>query len=123
MKAKELAFALKSTAAFIDADAEDITITPAETAQSDGAGGRTRVQGEPFQATVRLIPTSDKVPVTTTWEGSRENVEYTLMALPEMRLLLTKGSTFQWRGQTWLITAIHDKPDYECKADVILHVG
>jgi len=114
---------VKGTVAFVAADPETISITPPAARVSDGAGGYTTTDGTPFAATVRLIPQSDKVPVVATWEGNREKVEYILIGHPDLRATIVKGSTFAWRGQEWRIAQLHDKPDYECKADVILHGG
>jgi hypothetical protein len=120
--AAELAIMVKQTAAFIAADAETIIVTPT-TRASDGAGGHTKTAGTPYSEVVRLIPQSDKVPLLTVTEGTREKVEYILLALPEQAPRLKAGHVFSWRSQDWKISAVHDKPDYEHKADVVLHVG
>lgn len=114
---------VRQTAAFIAADADVITVLPQAGRTADGAGGYIETPGVPFERTVRLIPQSDKIPVNASWEGSREAVEYVLLDVPEAALLLLKDDRFSWRGQTWKISQIHDKPDYEFKADVILDVG
>lgn len=111
----------KQTLAFVAADPETITITPAGTKVSDGAGGHTVGAGTPFSQTVRLIPQSDRVPLLSTWEGTREKVDYVLLADPAARATINVGATFPWRGRKWKVTAIHAKPDYECKADVVLN--
>lgn len=113
----------KSTLAFIEADPEALVLQRPGTVSSDGAGGKITANGTPLECVVRLIPQSDKVPTTATWEGTRANVEYVLMADPALRPSIPKGSTFEWHGKTYLIAQIHDKPTYEFKADVILHVG
>ena len=113
----------KSTLAFIEADPEAIVLQRPGAATSDGAGGKTTVPGTTLECVVRLIPQSDKVPTTVTWEGTRSAVEYILMADPALRPEITKGSTFDWHGKTYRIAQIHDKPTYEFKADVILDVG
>lgn len=122
-RAAELGIMIRHTAQFIAADPETIMVTPAEARLADGAGGFTIQKGEPFERTVRLLPQSDKVPVISTWEGTRERVEYILLDVPEAKLLLMKDDTFAWRGQVWKISQIHDKPDYEFKADVVLYGG
>lgn len=119
----ELGIMIRQTAMFIAADPETITITPAATKLADGAGGFTETPGTPFERTVRLIPQSDKVPEVSTWEGTRARIEYILLDVPDGRPLLPTGSVFDWRGRTWKIHQAHDKPDYEFKADVIVHDG
>lgn len=119
----ELALLIRQTQAFVDADAEEIVLTPRLGNWPDGAGGYTKLEGDPTIETVRLIPQSDKVPLLQTWEGTREKVEYILISVPTAAARFTKGSTFVWRSQVWKISAIHDKPDYAFKADVVLHVG
>lgn len=123
ISALELQICTTQTAAFVAADAETIVVTPAPTRVSDGAGGHTLTAGTPFEEIVRLIPQSDKVPVVGTWEGTREKVEYILISVPDAANRLFKDSVFSWRGQSWKISQIHDKPDYEFKADVVLDVG
>lgn len=121
--ATELAALAAGTRAFVAADPEIITLQNPVARVADGAGGWTETAGPDYIETVRLIPQSDKVPVTATWEGAREKVEYVMMAEPEARDRIEKGATFIWRGQTWLVAQLHDKPAYEFKADVILHAG
>jgi hypothetical protein len=123
ISAAELEIGIRQTEAFVAADAETIAVTPAPGIWSDGAGGHTKLQGEPFEEVVRLIPQSDKVPVVGTWEGTRAKVEYILIAAPDAGTRLTKGSVFFWRNARWRIEQIHQKPDYEFKADVVLDVG
>jgi hypothetical protein len=120
---RELDIMVKQTAHFIAADPETIVVTPEATRESDGAGGTVKVDGMPYDQVVRLIPQSDKVPVVSTFEGTREKVEYILIALPEQAEYLQAGAVFYWRNQHWLISQTHDKPDYEHKADVVLNVG
>lgn len=123
ISAVELEIMVRQTEAFVAADAETLTVTPKPVRTSDGAGGHTLTDGQPFDITARLIPQSDKVPVADTWEGTRARVEYILVGHPNLALQLSKDDVFQWRGQSWKIQQIHDKPDYEFKADVILDVG
>lgn len=121
--AGELAIMVRQTASFVAADPESIAVTAATTRVADGAGGHTETPGAPFTTTVRLIPQADKVPTVDTWEGTREKVEYVLIAVPAEGARLTKGSIFGWRGQSWRISQVHDKPDYAFKADVVLDAG
>ena len=119
----ELALLIRQTRSFRDADAEEILVTSPVSHVPDGAGGFVSTSGVPFTETVRLIPQSDKVPVTTTWEGSRATVEYILLSTPDTKDRIAKGALFDWRGRKWRVAQVHDKPDYEFKADVILNVG
>lgn len=123
ISAVEMAIMSRQTDAFVAADAETITVTPKPTRTADGAGGYTLTDGAPFDLTVRLIPQSDKVPVTDTWEGTRPRTEYILIGNPDLALQLSKDDVFAWRGAEWKISQVHDKPDYEFKADVIRNVG
>lgn len=125
--AAELALMIRQTQAFVNADPETIVITPAVSRVSDGAGGHQLVPGTPFEHVCRLIPQGgdqkSKVPTVSTWEGTRAVSEYVLLDVPSAAELIYKGDTFTWRGQTWKVLQIHDKPDYTFKADVVLDVG
>lgn len=112
----------RQTLAFVLADAEEITIAPREGRISDGAGGWVAQQGAPMlPLTVRLIPQSDKVPEAVALEGRRPIPEYILMAMPGVNI--ERYDTFEWRGRTWQVSHVHDKPEYEFKADVVIHNG
>lgn len=110
------------TQRFINADPEQIQIIPEGEKVSDGAGGYTDTPGQPaLPITVRLIPQSDKVAIAAASEGSYEKTEYVLMAMPDTPF--KKDDLFDWRGDRWRISAVHDMPEYEKKADVVLHAG
>lgn len=120
ISAVELRFLTAQTKAFIDADFEDIVIEPREIKTSDGAGGWVNTTSAPLPALrVRLIPQSDKVPEATSLEGRRPVPEYVLVALPGSDI--QRYDRFVWRGITWEIAQVHQKPEYELKADVVLH--
>lgn len=120
ISAVELGIMTAQTKAFIDADYEDIVIEPRETKTSDGAGGWTMVSGPDLAPVrVRLIPQSDKVPEQSSLEGRRKAPEFVLVALPGADI--QRYDRFNWRGNTWEIAQVHDKPEYELKGDVVLH--
>jgi hypothetical protein len=119
---KEMEAMVRITRAFIAADSSEIVIAPRTSRESDGAGGWRNVPGEPLPAiSVRLIPQSDKVPAAIAVEGARPVPDFILMAEPGADI--QRYDTFHWRGRTWKIDFIHDKPDYELKADVIVDNG
>lgn len=116
----ELRILSAQTKAFIDADVEEISILPREVRTEDGAGGWILETGAPLPAIrVRLIPQSDKVPEASSLEGSRRAPEFVLVAMPGEDI--TANDRFEWRGNMWEITQVHDKPEYELKGDVSLH--
>lgn len=118
----EYAANLRQTVAFIDADKTDIVISPRTTRSPDGAGGWVDATGEPLPAiSVRLIPQSDKVPVMAVVEGRRAVPEMILMAVPGTDI--QRYDTFEWGGKTWKIDFIHDRPEYELKADLVVDNG
>lgn len=122
ISALELKVMSAQTQAFIAADAEDIQVRPRITRVSDGAGGWVEPVEPPLlPVTVRLIPQSDKVPEAAVSEGRRSVPEFILIAMPGTNL--DRYDVFSWRGKEWEISHIHEKPEYELKADVVLHVG
>jgi hypothetical protein len=120
MQQIELELQAAATRAFILADAEDINLVRAAMV-SDGAGGFVETQPPISIApqVARLIPQSDQVPEIEGSDGRR--------AVPKWVILMEPGSDIQkydkfvWRGRTWEIAEMHDKPDYEMKGDVILY--
>lgn len=123
ISAAELAVQTEQTKAFIAADVEEIVFRhPGERIRNTATGGFTDVAPSvsPVQH-VRMIPQADKVVLAKDTAGTREAPEYILAGLPSADF--RKGDTFEWRGQTWAITAVHDKPDYIRKGDVILKDG
>lgn len=124
ISAVELEVQTANTRQFIEADAEEIVfIHLGEKIRTAGGGYRHDEDWDPRSAPqrVRLIPQSDKVPVSADTNGTRERPEYILAGLPDADFL--KGDTFDWRGQRWQVSQIHDKPDYIRKGDVILYHG
>jgi hypothetical protein len=120
--ATELAMMVKQTAAFIAADATEITLTPRDDRVSDGAGGWVDTPGAPLAPiSVRLIPQSDKVPEAAVVEGRRAVPDMILMAMPGVDI--KRYDRFSWNGKVWKISHIHDKPEYEFKADVVVDAG
>ncbi|QPX62562.1 head-to-tail stopper [Arthrobacter phage Wollypog] len=113
---------LRQTRAFIAADSTDIVINPRTARESDGAGGFRDVAGEPLAAiSVRLVPQSDKVPVAAVVEGRRAIPEMVLVALPDADI--RRYDTFVWGDKTWKVDFLHDKPEYELKADLVVDNG
>jgi hypothetical protein len=122
ISAIEYSVNVRMTQAFIAADATDIVIRPRTSRVSDGAGGWVNVPGSPLAPiSVRLIPQTDRVPVATAVEGRRANPEMVLMAHPDADI--QRYDTFDWGGKTWKVDFIHDKPEYELKADLVVDNG
>lgn len=118
----ELAVGIATTKQFIESDVEVIVFKRPMRRERTETGGYADIPGftsEPQR--VRLIPQSDKVPAAMDTNGTRERPEYILAGLPDADF--DKGDTFVWRGQTWKVEQLHDKPDYIRKGDVILHDG
>lgn len=113
---------LRITKAFIAADTTSIVISPRTTRTADGAGGWVDVVGTPLAPiSVRLIPQSDKVPAAAVVEGRRAVPEMVLMAAPGTDI--ERYDTFSWGGKKWKVDFIHDKPEYELKADLVVDNG
>lgn len=123
ISAAEMAAQVAQTKAFIDADVESIVFLHAGTRiRNTATGGYTDVAASSSAAQrVRLIPQADKVVLAKDTAGTREAPEYIVAGLPDADF--RKNDTFEWRGQVWKITAVHDKPDYIRKGDVILKDG
>lgn len=117
----ELEIHKKHTRDFISADPETLAVVNPAQKLSDGAGGYTVVKAEPVDVWCRLIPQTDKVPMTEGGTGDRSRIEYILLAMPDAPV--QRYATFDWRGKTYSVEAVHEKPDYEFKADVIIHEG
>lgn len=114
----ELEMHMVATRAFIEADVETIILTR-RTRIADGAGGfkyATPDVGQPEQY-FRLIPQSDKVPEQRTSDGSYAVPEYVILGMPDANM--KRYDRFIWKGQTWEISQIRNKPDYEKKGDVV----
>lgn len=119
---RELSVMSRQTKAFIDADYEEISIEPRTNRVSDGAGGWLETPEAPgLPIRVRMIPQSDNVPAAASPEGSRPIPDFVLMAMPGTNI--ERYDTFDWRGKTWEVSYVHEKPEYELKADVIIHAG
>lgn len=124
ISAAELKVQIASTKQFIEADVELIQFNHPTLRVRTPGGGYTEDPSVSTISTpqrVRLIPQSDKVPVSADTNGTRERPEYIVAGLPDAEF--RKGDTFDWRGQTWKVVQMHDKPDYIRKGDVILHRG
>lgn len=120
--AYELAMAKRQTQAFINADVESIVIEPRVERVSDGAGGWVEQPGAPLPPiSVRLIPQSDAVPAAAALEGSRPTPDFVLVAMPDADI--QRYDRFSWRDKVWDIEYVHEKPEYEFKADVVVHAG
>jgi hypothetical protein len=117
MNAAELAMQEAITASFILADPEEIQLYRSDKV-TDGAGGfiQSTSQSPMSPQTVRMIPRTDAVEEMKTVDGHRPIPPYTLLA--GLDVDVERYDIFAWRGTWWEITEIHDKPDYEIKADV-----
>lgn len=110
---------VKTTTSFIEADSENITFSRPGAKQDDGEGGWIFGNSVPFgPLKVRLIPQSDKVPEVSTSDGRTYKPEYVLMGLPTMSI--QRYDTFAYKGEVYEIAQVHDGPEYELKADVVL---
>lgn len=116
MNPAELAAQTAVTAAFIDADPVELTLVLPSEKIPDGEGGWITVPVAPVAIRGRLIPQSDKVPVSATPEGFRPRPEFILLTLPDVPL--KNGASFQYEGLGWRIDQVHFKPAYEKKGDV-----
>lgn len=120
ISAAELEIQRKLTMAFVNADPETIVLTRREKVE-DGAGGFTLQDSPPEQQTVRMVPQSDKVPVSSTLDGERKRPEFIIVAMPLADI--RRYDTFDFRGTTYQVSHVHDCPEYEFKADVVTYVG
>lgn len=123
ISAAEMEVGLAQTAAFIDADPEEIVFLRKGERTRNAAGGWTDVvAGDPRTAPqrVRMIHqlVNDREMSVATTDGARRTPGYTLVGLPTSDFL--KDDRFEWRGATYRIVYVHDKPDYIRKADVEL---
>lgn len=117
MREAELQLQASATRAFILADAEDLTLVR-RSRQSDGAGGYTYTTGAPLASqTARLIPQSDRTLEVTGADGRSAHPDWILLMEPGSDM--QRYDRFDWRGDTWEIAELHQKPDYEMKGDVI----
>ena len=117
MNQAELDLQIEGTQAFILADAEDL-IFKRRSKVSDGSGGFKF--GAPIvlsEQTGRMIPQSDRVPEISGSNGKASKPQYVLLLMPSADV--QRYDQFVWRGVTWEIAELHDKPDYELKGDVI----
>lgn len=124
ISAAEMAVQVAQTKAFIEADVEQIVFTRPAVRVRTETGGYRDIPGvvTPAQR-VRMVhqPAGDRVKRADDTNGQRELPEHIVLGMPDADF--QKGDVFDWRGQTWKIEAIHDKPDYIRKGDVILHRG
>lgn len=119
---RELKIMSRQTEAFINADFEDIQIEPRVNRVSDGAGGWVETPALPLPPIrVRLVPQSDRVPAAVSPEGTRPTPDFVLVAMPGANI--ERYDKFDWMGKVWEITYLHEKPEYEFKADVVVHAG
>lgn len=122
ISAAEMEVQVANTKVFIEADVETIIFRrPGSRIRTETGGFRDVGEERSAAQRVRLIPQSDKVPVAADTNGTRERPEYIVAGLPDADF--RKGDIFDWRGQTWSVEQVHDKPDYIRKGDVILHRG
>lgn len=119
LNAAELAAQTRMTKSFIDADPVELVFENPGTRISDGSGGWVVAPGGKVTATVRMIPQNDAVPEAAVLEGIRPIPEYILMGMPDAGFL--RDATFSWMGRKWILKQVHDKPQYERKADVHIH--
>lgn len=118
----EMRIQMRNTQAFVDADAEEIVITPRTVRVPDGAGGWRDGTGPALPPQkVRIVPVNRIQDVLFPVEGRRDDIKYTIVAMPDVDI--QRYDTFKWRGDTWKIDRVHNKPDYEFKADVVIDNG
>lgn len=118
----EMRIQKRNTQAFIDGDSEEIVIRPRSTRTPDGAGGWVDGTGPALPPqTVRIVPVNRVQDVLFPVEGRRDDIKYTIVAMPEADI--QRYDVFDWRGDTWKVDRIHNKPDYELKADMVLENG
>lgn len=65
-----------------------------------------------------MIRQADRLPMAKDSNGDRPRVEYMLVAMPDADV--QRYATFMWNGRGYKVEMIHDKPDYELKAEVII---
>lgn len=110
---------VKNTQSFIDADYENLEFARPGAKVDDGEGGWIQGQAVPFgPLKVRLIPQSDKVPEVSTSDGRTYRPEFVLMAVPMTSI--QRYDTFTYKGVVYEIAEVHDGPEYELKADVVV---
>jgi len=118
----EMRVQLRNTKAFIDADAEEITIIPRSTRVPDGAGGWVDETGPLLPPVrVRIVPVDPGKAVAFPAEGRLDTPEHTLVAMPGTDI--QRYDKFRWRGKMWLVDKVHNKPDYELKANLVIDNG
>lgn len=120
----EMAVHVANTRVFIEADVEVIQFQHAAGKVTTPTGGRVDVPGalsEPQRVRMIHQPFADRVKRADDTNGKRELPEHVVLGMPDADF--QKGDVFEWRGQEWKIEAIHDKPDYIRKGDVILNRG
>lgn len=118
----ELRIQKRNTQAFIDADVEVIVITPRSTRVPDGAGGWRDGTGAPLPPVrVRIVPINRIQETLFPAEGQIDAPKFVLVAMPDTDI--QRYDTFVWRGDVWKVDRIHNKPDYELKADLVLENG
>lgn len=114
---RELRIQRKLTAYFINADPELISLTPNEI-QSNGAGGvrKTPLPPRPPQG-VHLVPLTSQVSERPTLDGKAVIPDFMLIGLHDMAI--GRGDVFQARNSIFEVVHIHEKRDYETKAEAI----
>lgn len=119
MSTLELRLQEAITDAFIAADPVLLDIYRPQRV-GDGAGGRVdgpaaRVASGAF----RIIPQSrnSTETVATTAAGSHETPRYVIMCNNDFAF--ERGDYFTWRGFEYTVSAVHEFPAYESKADIV----
>lgn len=119
LSAPELALQISATEAFVLADAETLSMQAWDKTADKAGGFKLTKDGLPRDITARLIPQSDKVPEIQTSDGKYARIEYVLMATPGTDV--RRYDTFLHEGELYRVEQIHRKPEYEIKADCVMH--
>ena len=111
-----------NTAAFIGQDPQLLDIYRSPDKISDGAGGFTR-GGTPVLVASGAFKLASKLQsqlgaqAGQTPNGQSHHPEYTLISTIA-DFVLAQGDFFDWRGNRYVVTTVHELPNYEGKADV-----
>jgi hypothetical protein len=116
LSAAELAAQIRQTAAFIEADPVDLSVSRQTVSRVPGGG--VRVSGSPTTTTrrARLIPVGDTTEIGSPNGSSAERREWVLMGLPGLDI--REGDTFTYLGQSSVVASVTGG-QYEIKARVV----
>lgn len=125
LSAEERALQTAISAAFIEADAESVSVYRPVRVYSNG-GYKDTIPLTPSHSEIcRMIPQSSDdtsaADEVRTPSGEKRNPRYVLMALPTADL--QQGDVIEWNGLKWRLKQQHLTTSYEIKFDVVLYVG